>query len=128
MFSCLVGERELGCIAIWVFREYYCALLYFPIFIVKFLRHRYGGRQFTEPRKFLCSCVLYICLLFNFCLFTIINLSPGCYLHNKHKYFILFLAISRSLFGLFFLLPRMTGEDATKIKLNLLTLSFFIIQ
>ena len=28
------------------------------------------------------SCVLCVCLLFNFRLFTVIDLSPGCYLHN----------------------------------------------
>ena len=44
-------------------------------FIVKFLCRLRGGRQFAEPRKFLCS--LYVCLLFNFRLFTVIDLSPG---------------------------------------------------
>jgi len=41
---------------------------------VKFLRRRHGGRQFAEPRKFLCS--LCVCLLFNFHLYTVIDLSP----------------------------------------------------
>ena len=69
VFSCLVGERELGWIGIWFSRKCYCVLLYFLIFIVKFLRRYHGGNQFVEPRKFLY-------LLFNFCLFTVIDLSP----------------------------------------------------
>ena len=69
-----MGERELGCIGIWVYWEYFCALLYLSIFIVKFLRRRRGGRQFAESRKFLFF--LCVCLLFNFCLFTIIDLNP----------------------------------------------------
>ena len=69
MFSCLVSERELGWIGIWFSRKCYCVLLYLPIFIVKFLRRYHGGNQFVEPRKFLY-------LLFNFCLFTVIDLSP----------------------------------------------------
>ena len=62
VFSCLAGERELGCIEIWVSRECYCVLLLLPIFfIVKFLRCLLGGKQFAKPRKFLCSlCVLVI--------------------------------------------------------------------
>ena len=50
---------------------HYCISL---IFIVKFFHRLCGGRQFAEPRKFLCFCV---CLLFNFRLFTVIDLSPG---------------------------------------------------
>ena len=42
---------------------HYCISLFF---IVKFLRHLHVN-----------SCVLYVFLLFNFCLFTIIDLSPG---------------------------------------------------
>ena len=38
--------------------HYYISLFFF---IVKFLRRLRGGRQFAEPRKFLCSlCVLVI--------------------------------------------------------------------
>ena len=37
---------------------HYCIFLFF---IIKFLRHLREGRQFAEPRKFLCSlCVLVI--------------------------------------------------------------------
>ena len=40
-----------------VLMHYYISLF----FIVKFLRRLRGGRQFAEPRKFLCSlCVLVI--------------------------------------------------------------------
>ena len=42
---------------------------------MKFLRNHREGRQFAEPRKFLCF--LCVCLLFNFRLFTVIDLSPG---------------------------------------------------
>ena len=39
-------------------RVFLCTIVS-PYFIVKFLRRRRGGRQFAEPRKFLCSlCVL----------------------------------------------------------------------
>ena len=60
-FSCLVGVRELGVLG-FGFHEsvlvHYCISLFF---IVKFLRHLRGGRQFAESRKFLCSlCVLVI--------------------------------------------------------------------
>ena len=44
-------------------------------FIVKFLRRLREGRQFAEPRKFF---VFFVCACyFNFCLFTVIDLSPG---------------------------------------------------
>ena len=41
---------------------------------MKFLNRCHGGRQFAEPFKFLC---FYVCLLFNFRSFTVINLSLG---------------------------------------------------
>ena len=60
-FSCLVGERELGVLGFGFLESvlvHYCISLFF---IVKFLRRLRGGRQFAEPRKFLCSlCVLVI--------------------------------------------------------------------
>ena len=61
MFSRLVGERELGLLGFGFLESatvHYCIFLFL---IVKFLCRRYGGRQFAEPRKFLCSlCVLVI--------------------------------------------------------------------
>ena len=74
MFSCLMGERELGCIGIWVSWGCSCALLYLSIFIVKFLCYLRGGKQFAEPSKF---------LLFNFRLLLLLIWVLGCYLHNK---------------------------------------------
>ena len=56
-------------------RVFLCTIVSPYFFIVKFLRRLRGGRQFAEPRKFLCS--LCVCLLFNFRLFTVIDLSPG---------------------------------------------------
>ena len=82
-FSCLVGERELGCIGIWISWEYYCALLYLPNFIVKFLCRLRGGRQFAEPRKFLCSIVC-ACYLISVYLLLLIWVL-GCYLHNTNR-------------------------------------------
>ena len=41
---------------------------------MKFLNRRHGGRQSAKPFKFLC---FYVCLLFNFRSFTVINLSLG---------------------------------------------------
>ena len=59
-----------------------CALLYLPNFIVKFLRRCCGGRQFVEPRKFLCSlCVFYLISTYLLLLICVL----GCYLHNTPK-------------------------------------------
>ena len=55
-------------------KVFLCTIVSPYFFIVKFLRRLRGGRQFAEPRKFLCSlCVLVI----NFRLFTVIDLSSG---------------------------------------------------
>ena len=57
-----MGEREsYGVLGFGFLKNvlvHYCISLFF---IVKFLRRLRGGRQFAEPRKFLCSlCVLVI--------------------------------------------------------------------
>ena len=48
-------------------KVFLCTIVSPYFFIVKFLHHRRGGRQFAE---------LCVCLLFNFHLFTVIDLSP----------------------------------------------------
>ena len=63
-----MGERELGCIGIWASRECYCALLYLPI---------YCAVEIGSLSNHVNSCVLCVYLLFNFRLFTVIDLSPG---------------------------------------------------
>ena len=55
-------------------REFLCTIVSPYFFIVKFLRRLCEGRQFAEPRKFLRY--LCVCLLFNFHLFIVIDLSP----------------------------------------------------
>ena len=51
MFSCLVGERELGCNWELGFLRVFLYTIVSPYFIVKSLQFR-GRRQSAEPRKY----------------------------------------------------------------------------
>ena len=51
MFSCLVGERELGCNWELGFLRVFLCIIVSPYFIVKFLQ-LCGRRQIAESRKY----------------------------------------------------------------------------
>ena len=59
VFSYLVGERELECISLFLQGDI------FVVFVEVGILPNYVN-----------SCILCVCLLFNFRLFTVINLSP----------------------------------------------------
>ena len=74
VFSCLVGERELGCIGIWVSWKCFCVLLYLPNFL--WWNFSVVSVEVGSLLNHVNSCVFCVCLLFNFRLFTVIDLSP----------------------------------------------------
>ena len=69
MFSCLVGERELGCNWELGFLRVFLCTIVSPYFIVKSLQLR-GCRQIAEPRKYCLVRVIVffgVCFLYLFC-------------------------------------------------------------
>ena len=69
MFSCLVGERELGCNWELGFLRVFLYTIVSPYFIVKSLQLR-GCRQIAEPRKYCLVRVIVffdVCFLYLFC-------------------------------------------------------------
>ena len=72
MFSCLVGERELGCNWELGFLRVFVCTIVSPYFIVKSLQLR-ERRQIAEPRKYCLVCVI---VFFGIC-FSICFVSHG---------------------------------------------------
>ena len=69
MFSCLVGERALGCNWELGFLRVFLCTIVSPYFIVKSLQLR-GCRQIAEPRKYCLVRVIVffgVCFLYLFC-------------------------------------------------------------
>ena len=69
MFSCLVGERELGCNWELGFLRVFLCTIVSPYFIVKSLQLR-ERRQIAEPRKYCLVRVIVffsVCFLYLFC-------------------------------------------------------------
>ena len=63
MFSCLVGERELGCNWELDFLRVFLYTIVSPYFIVKSLQ-LCGRRQIAEPRKY---CLVHVIVFFDVC-------------------------------------------------------------
>ena len=63
MFSCLVGERELGCNWELGFLRVFLCTIVSPYLIVKSLQLR-GHRQIAEPRKY---CLVRVIVFFGMC-------------------------------------------------------------
>ena len=69
VFSCLVGERELGCNWELGFLRVFLCTIVSPYFIVKSLQ-LCGRRQIAESRKYCLVCVIVffgVCFLYLFC-------------------------------------------------------------